>query len=65
MRCPLARPPSSHTDPFRERHEACFPPLCTRTTLTGVLTELACGAHLLMFLGRGRGARPDPRIRPV
>jgi pimeloyl-ACP methyl ester carboxylesterase len=41
--------------------------LCTRTTVTGGLTELAwVGAHLLMypFGTRTEPLRPDPRIRP-
>jgi pimeloyl-ACP methyl ester carboxylesterase len=41
--------------------------LCSRSTLTGGLTELAwVGAHMLMYpLGtRGESLRPDPRHRP-
>src|SRR5688572_4308284 len=60
--------PASHTDPVPERApRGGFRALCTRTTLTGGLTELVwVGAHLLMYpLGtRTEELRPDPRIRP-
>ena len=60
--------PASHTAPSREgAPRGGLRALCTRTTLTGGLTELAwVGAHLLMYpLGtRTEELRPDPRIRP-
>jgi hypothetical protein len=60
--------PASHTAASREAApRGGFRTLCTRSTLTGGLTELAwVGAHLLMYpLGtRSEALRPDPRIRP-
>jgi hypothetical protein len=60
--------PASHTVAVAEgAPRGGFRALCTRTTLTGGLTELAwVGAHLLMYpLGtRTEELRPDPRIRP-
>ena len=67
---------SSGPGSFPESHTGVVPEgaprgglraLCTRTTLTGGLTELVwVGAHLLMYpLGtRTEELRPDPRIRP-
>ena len=59
--------PASHTVvPAEAAPRGGFRALCTRTTVTGGLTELAwVGAHLLMYpLGtRTEELRPDPRIR--
>jgi Palmitoyl protein thioesterase len=60
--------PASHTGAVPEATpRGGLRALCTRTTVTGGLTELAwVGAHLLMYpLGaRTEELRPDPRIRP-
>jgi hypothetical protein len=60
--------PASHTaDAPEGAPRGGFRSLCTRSTLTGGLTELAwVSAHLLMYpLGtRTETLRPDPRIRP-
>jgi hypothetical protein len=60
--------PESHTGlPVEGAPRGGLRALCTRTTLTGGLTELVwVGAHLLMYpLGtRTEELRPDPRIRP-
>ena len=60
--------PASHTGVVPEgAPRGGLRALCTRTTLTGSLTELAwVGAHVLMYpLGtRTEALRPDPRIRP-
>ena len=60
--------PEWHTDALREgTARGRLGSLCSRSTLTGGLVELAwVGAHLLMYpLGtRTEMLRPDPRIRP-
>src|SRR5687768_18310979 len=60
--------PASHTVAVSEgTPRGGLRALCTRTTVTGGLTELVwVGAHLLMYpLGtRTEELRPDPRIRP-
>ena len=60
--------PASHIDvPAEGAPRGGFRALCTRSTLTGGLTELVwVGAHLLMYpLGtRTEVLRPDPRVRP-
>ena len=59
--------PASHTVPVPDgAPRGGLRALCSRTTVTGGLTELAwVGAHLLMYpLGaRTEALRPDPRIR--
>jgi triacylglycerol esterase/lipase EstA (alpha/beta hydrolase family) len=60
--------PASHTgDAPEAAPRGGLRALCTRTTVTGGLTELVwVGAHLLMYpLGtRTEELRPDPRVRP-
>ncbi len=60
--------PASHTGALPEgAPRGGLRALCTRTTVTGGLTELAwVGAHLLMypFGTRTEALRPDPRVRP-
>ena len=60
--------PESHTAPLpTAAPRAGLRAFCSRTTLTGGLTEMAwVAAHLLMYpLGtRSEALRPDPRIRP-
>jgi hypothetical protein len=60
--------PASHTPAVADgAPRGGFRALCTRTTLTGGLTELAwVGAHVLMYpLGtRTEELRPDPHSRP-
>jgi pimeloyl-ACP methyl ester carboxylesterase len=60
--------PESHTDPSADgAPRGALRALCTRSTLTGGLTELAwVGAHVLMYpLGtRTAVLRPDPSHRP-
>src|SRR5215213_8617004 len=60
--------PESHIDPRPEAApRGALRGLCSPTTLTGGLTELAwVGAHVLMYPFGTRTAvlRPDPRTRP-
>ena len=58
--------PDSHTGPRREDTARGLRGLCSQSTVTGGLTELAwVGAHMLLYpLGtRMEALRPDPRQR--